>query len=91
MDAQQLRVRVKQVISEQADDYPIDRIAVDQRLEEHLGLDSLDRVELVIRFEEELGIHLDDADFERLQLPTTTVQDLIVQAEKQTNQQGTSA
>lgn len=85
MDTQLLRLRVKQIVSELANDMPIEQIENEHRLAEYFGMDSLDRIQIVMSLEDEFGILIPDADQERLTLPTATVCDLINQVELQTS------
>lgn len=68
-----IEMRVKQVLSEFANDTPIDQIASTANLATDLGMDSLDRVELQFAFEDEFGIVFEDAEA----LAITTVQQWI--------------
>ena len=44
-----------------------DRITMDSRLNEDLGIDSLDAVEIIMAIEEEYGIEIPDEDAEKFQ------------------------
>jgi acyl carrier protein len=80
--------RVKQIVSEEANDLPVFDIAIDAQLQAHLGLNSLDRVTILIRLEDEFEIHFSDGDFARLSEHTTTVDDLAKQVERDLVQKG---
>jgi acyl carrier protein len=79
MDAQLLRARVVQVVSEYADDCPADQIHDDTALES-LGIsDSLDRFELAMGLEDEFAVAFSDAQESAITSPAATVATCIEQ------------
>ncbi len=73
MTAEQVEVKVKQIIVEQlgVDDAQVDKTA---SFVDDLGADSLDIVELVMAFEEEFKLEVPDEDAEKMKTVGDAIQ-----------------
>ncbi len=82
MDAAQVSLRVRQIVSEVADDCDLDAVHANSKLEANFGLDSFERVELLNSLEDEFDIVFLHPQDRELTSPTTTVRDLVEAVER---------
>jgi acyl carrier protein len=91
MDAEQIALRVRQLVSEVCDDCDIDLVHGNSKLEENFGLDSFERVELLNAIEDDFHIVFPAPQDRDLTSPSTTVRDLFEAVERALAAKGTLA
>jgi acyl carrier protein len=82
--AQQLR----QILAEEADDFPVGQITSSTTLRRDLNLSGLQLIALAYRLEAEFSIEFDDADAAAMSAPSPTVGDLMAAIERHLTTKG---
>ena len=73
MTNQEIEQKVEEILSKKLD-VGLDKISLETRLAEDLGLDSFGAVELMFELEEAFGLKIPDSDIDHVR----TVQDIVV-------------
>ena len=81
-EQQHLWMRLRQILSEEADDFGADAITVDSTLRGDLGMSGMQIVSMGFRVEPEFSIHLTDADTRQLDAPRATAGDVLAVVER---------
>jgi acyl carrier protein len=81
-DQQTIAMRVRQVISEAADDMPVHELGAATRLKFDLGLDASERIALAYAIEREFNGSLDDAGHEAITNWRATVADVVTAVQR---------
>lgn len=88
-ELQQHAMRVRQLLSEEADDYGADRIEATTRLRDDLNLSGVQRLALAFRLEAEFGMGvMDEAGFEAITCNDATAGDVLTAVERHLSKKG---
>lgn len=76
-DLERLAARLWQLLSKEADDFPLDRITRSSRLARDLNLSGVQRISLAYRLEAEFEVQFTDGDYDAIVHLNATVSDVL--------------